>query len=143
MQFGRDKRRAAIHGRKRGNRIIFTRDTHQKDYLETREGKYLPVPHCIEGSEGWQIPEELRVEGAVYIDKPDFGFLGWKDYDLEEVELAGLCTDICVVTNALLIRTFYPDIKITVDASCCAGVTKESHEAALLTMKMCQIEVVS
>ncbi|MDE7425546.1 MAG: cysteine hydrolase [Lachnospiraceae bacterium] len=124
-----------------GEEIIFTRDTHQENYLDTNEGKYLPVPHCIEGTEGWQIPEDIAVEGAVYLNKPSFGYLDWKKYHLEEVELIGLCTDICVVSNALIIKALYPEIKVSVDASCCAGVTPESHQAALTTMKMCQVEV--
>ncbi len=124
-----------------GDEIIFTRDTHQPNYLETNEGKHLPVEHCIEGTEGWQIGEGLEVEGAIYIDKPSFGFMNWKDYDLEEVEIVGLCTDICVVSNALIIKATYPEIRVSVDASCCAGVTPESHDAALTTMKMCQVEV--
>lgn len=121
--------------------IIYTRDTHPENYLETREGKYLPVVHCVKGSEGWLIPEELRVEGCEVIDKPSFGYTGWEKYDFEEIEIIGLCTDICVVSNALMLKALYPEIKITVDASCCAGVTVESHKAALLTMKMCQIEI--
>lgn len=125
-----------------GDEIIFTRDTHQKDYLSTNEGKYLPVEHCIEGTDGWKIAEGLEVAGAIYIDKPTFGYLNWVDYKLEEVELIGLCTDICVVSNALIIKANYPEIKVTVDASCCAGVTPESHAAALTTMKMCQVEVI-
>ena len=124
-----------------GEQIIYTRDTHPENYLETREGKYLPVVHCVKGSEGWLIPEELRVEGCEVIDKPSFGYTGWEKYDFEEIEIIGLCTDICVVSNALMLKALYPEIKITVDASCCAGVTVESHRAALLTMKMCQIEI--
>ena len=124
-----------------GEQIIYTRDTHPENYLETREGKYLPVVHCVKGSEGWLIPEELRVEGCEVIDKPSFGYTGWEKYDFEEIEIIGLCTDICVVSNALMLKAIYPEIKITVDASCCAGVTVESHKAALLTMKMCQIEI--
>lgn len=126
----------------RGDEIIFTRDTHQSDYLKTNEGKHLPVEHCIEGTNGWKIADGLEVEDAIYIDKPSFGYLNWKDYNLEEVELVGLCTDICVVSNALIIKASYPEITVRVDASCCAGVTPESHMAALMTMKMCQIEVV-
>jgi nicotinamidase-related amidase len=124
-----------------GDQIIFTRDTHQSNYLETNEGKHLPVEHCIEGTKGWQIAEGLEVSGAIYIDKPSFGYLDWKQFDLEEVEMVGLCTDICVVSNALIIKATYPEIRVSVDASCCAGVTPESHEAALTTMKMCQVEV--
>ncbi len=125
-----------------GDEIIFTRDTHQPDYLGTNEGKYLPVKHCIEETEGWQIYEGLEVDGAIYINKPNFGYTGWAEFDFEEVELVGLCTDICVVSNALILKALFPEIKITVDADCCAGVTPESHEAALLTMKMCQVEVI-
>lgn len=125
-----------------GDEIIFTRDTHQADYLNTNEGKHLPVEHCIEGTDGWQIYEGLEVEGAIYVNKPTFGYLNWKEYNLEEVELIGLCTDICVVSNALIIKAMYPEIKVSVDASCCAGVTPESHAAALTTMKMCQVEVI-
>ena len=125
-----------------GDEIIFTRDTHQENFMETNEGKHLPVVHCIEGTEGWKIGEGLEVEGALYIDKPSFGYMNWKDYDLEEVEIIGLCTDICVVSNALIIKATYPEIKVTVDASCCAGVTPETHKAALTTMKMCQVEVI-
>lgn len=124
-----------------GNEIIFTRDTHQKDYLSTNEGKHLPVEHCIEGTEGWKIAEGLEVPDAIYIDKPSFGYLDWAKYNLEEVELVGLCTDICVVSNALIIKAVYPEIKVSVDSGCCAGVTPESHLAALTTMKMCQVEV--
>ena len=127
---------------KQGGQIIFTRDTHQTNYLETNEGKNLPVEHCIEGTDGWELWDGLEVPGAICINKPTFGYLGWKEYDLEEVELVGLCTDICVVSNALLIKAMYPEIKVKVDASCCAGVTPESHAAALTTMRMCQVEVI-
>ena len=128
--------------RNAGEEIIFTRDTHKENYLKTNEGKYLPVEHCIEGTKGWQIYEGLYKKGDKCIDKPSFGYLNWKDYDLQEVELVGLCTDICVVSNALIIKAQYPEIKVSVDASCCAGVTTESHDAALLTMKMCQVEII-
>ena len=99
------------------------------------------MEHCIEGTEGWQIWEGLEIPEAIYINKPTFGYLNWQDYELECVELVGLCTDICVVSNALIIKAQHPEIQVSVDASCCAGVTPESHEAALLTMKMCQVEV--
>lgn len=125
-----------------GEEIIFTRDTHQADYLNTNEGKHLPVEHCIEGTDGWKLWDGLEVPGAIYIDKPTFGYTKWADYNLEEVEMIGLCTDICVVSNALIIKAVFPEIKVTVDASCCAGVTPESHTAALATMKMCQVEVI-
>lgn len=122
--------------------IIFTRDTHTKDYLNTNEGKHLPVEHCIAGTDGWRIADGLEVADAVYIDKPSFGYMDWKHYNLEEVEIVGLCTDICVVSNALIIKATYPEINVTVDASCCAGVTPETHKAALETMKMCQVNVI-
>lgn len=130
--------------------IYATRDTHDTNYLKTSEGRYLPVEHCIKGSNGWEIREEIAkaMPQAVVIDKPAFGSPElvdklWKESRKEEIEieLIGLCTDICVVTNALLLKTGLPDTRICVDASCCAGVTPESHEAALLTMQMCQIEI--
>ena len=127
----------------RGDGVVFTRDTHFANYLETNEGKHLPVEHCIEGTHGWQIRDELFTEPMPIVDKLTFGNLNWKSFfDFEEVELIGLCTDICVVSNALILKAMYPEINITVDASCCAGVTPESHKAALTTMKMCQINVI-
>jgi nicotinamidase-related amidase len=131
--------------------IYATRDTHGEDYLETSEGRYLPVKHCIKGTMGWEIRKEVAqtMPQALVIDKPTFGSEELVQRLLEEskgeeieIELVGLCTDICVVTNALLLKTKLPETKIKVDAACCAGVTPESHEAALLTMKMCQVEVV-
>ena len=124
-----------------GNEIIFTRDTHLENYLETPEGKKLPVPHCIKGTKGWEIADGLYVEGSKIIDKPNFGWPHWKEENLEAVELIGLCTDICVVSNALIIKASFPDAAVSVDSSCCAGVTPESHEAALKTMAMCQIDI--
>lgn len=135
-------KRKILEYQEAGDEIIFTRDTHQENYLETNEGKHLPVKHCIEGTYGWQIADGLEVPNAIYINKPSFGYLNWKEYNLEEVELVGLCTDICVVSNALIIKAIYPEIKVSVDASCCAGVTPESHKAALVTMQMCQVEIV-
>lgn len=125
-----------------GDEIIFTRDTHFENYLETAEGKKLPVEHCIKGTKGWEIADGLYVEGSKVIDKPNFGWPHWSNEQLEDVELVGLCTDICVVSNALIIKATFPDAYVKVDSSCCAGVTVESHEAALKTMGMCQIEVV-
>ena len=127
----------------RGDKIIFTRDTHKSNYLKTNEGKHLPVEHCIEGTYGWIIANEVNYPEYKHINKKTFGYTLW-DYedDFEEIELIGLCTDICVVSNALILKAFYPEINITVDASCCAGVTPESHKAALTTMKMCQINVI-
>lgn len=131
--------------------IIATRDTHEVNYLETQEGRYLPVEHCIRGTEGWEVrPDiaELLTDACVY-DKPTFGstqmaediakLAGREDIELE---LIGLCTDICVVSNALLLKAKMPEVKISVDPACCAGVTPESHEAALRTMQACQIQMI-
>lgn len=126
----------------RGDRIIFTKDTHGENYLDTPEGKKLPVKHCINGTEGWQIVPGLEVENCEYIDKPTFGWLNWEGFGSnDEIELVGVCTDICVVSNALILKAKYPEAIISVDASCCAGVTPEKHNAALETMKSCQIDV--
>ncbi len=124
-----------------GYQIIFTRDTHFDNYLQTNEGRHLPVEHCIKGTDGWQIAEGLEVPGAIYVDKPTFGYVNWNEFELGDVELIGLCTDICVVSNALIIKALFPENNVYVDASCCAGVTPETHNAALATMKMCQIIV--
>ena len=127
----------------RGDEIIFTRDTHFDNYLETSEGKHLPIKHCIMGTHGWKIADDLEVPNCRYINKPTFGWLGWNmTNNFEEIELVGLCTDICVVSNALILKAMFPEISITVDASCCAGVIPETHKAALQTMKMCQINVI-
>ena len=132
--------------RKNGDIVIFTRDTHGENYLQSQEGKYLPVPHCIYGTDGWEIVEGLDVGECQYIDKPNFGWPHWETMgfdDKDGIELIGVCTDICVVSNALILKAMYPEIPITVDASCCAGVTPENHRAALLTMKSCQIDVIN
>ena len=128
--------------RENGDEVIFTRDTHHENYLNTNEGHYLPVVHCIENTKGWEIREGLYFEGAEIINKPSFGYTGWKEKTFEEIEIIGLCTDICVVSNALILKALFPEIKISVDPKCCAGVTPDSHNAALETMKMCQIEII-
>lgn len=132
--------------RKNGDQIVYTYDTHQDNYLHTHEGQKLPVKHCINGTHGWQVADEIAPqEGDTRIWKKCFGYNGWAMFgfqDCESVELVGLCTDICVVSNALIIRSMNPELDVIVDASCCAGVTPESHKAALLTMKMCQIDVI-
>ncbi|MDE7435944.1 MAG: cysteine hydrolase [Lachnospiraceae bacterium] len=127
-----------------GDQIIFTRDTHQKNYLDTQEGKNLPVEHCIEGTDGWQIAKELVVTPEdIVINKVTFGHVWNKDMIAgEEIELIGLCTDICVISNALGLKAVLPETPIKVDASCCAGVTPQSHVNALEAMKMCQIKVI-
>ena len=130
-------------------RIIFTRDTHGADYLSTQEGKNLPVPHCVCGTEGWQIIPELRASVQTVIDKPSFGSeelaaLLKKENEQEAIEcitLIGLCTDICVISNAMLIKAAMPEVPVIVDAACCAGVTVQSHKNALAAMKMCQIGI--
>lgn len=130
--------------------VLATRDTHEENYLDTQEGRNLPVKHCIRGTEGWQIRAEIgELIESEPIDKPTFGSvkLGERIYEIskrekvESVTLIGLCTDICVISNAMVIKAFLPEVKIIVDSSCCAGVTPESHERALETMKVCQVEV--
>ena len=128
-----------------GDNIIFTRDTHTQDYLNTSEGKHLPVVHCIKDTEGWEIYPGLDAENAKIINKPSFGFLYWKDFiensnDLH-IELIGLCTDICVISNALILKALFPEAEISVDSTACAGVTPETHNAALKSMQMCQINI--
>lgn len=130
-----------------GDDIIFTVDTHYENYLDTREGENLPVKHCIKGTEGWNIIDELvnyiYENNVKVVEKNAFGSIELpglvEHYD--EIELIGLCTDICVISNAILLKTYYPEKIIEVDASCCAGTTQQSHENALAAMKMCQIKV--
>lgn len=142
--------------RKFDGEIVATFDTHDKDYLKTQEGKLLPVEHCIDKTEGWCAPEELFnaiVDNDAWTStfrKKTFGSVELGEYlriknkvssHIDEIVLVGLCTDICVISNALLLKAFLPETKITVDADCCAGVTPESHENALRAMKMCQINI--
>ena len=130
--------------------VIATMDTHGENYMETQEGRYLPVPHCIRGTDGWKIRPDIEIllDGAKIYEKPTFGSVklaadlkALSEQEEIELELIGLCTDICVVSNALLLKAALPEIPISVDPACCAGVTPEKHEAALETMKSCQIEV--
>ena len=127
------------------NHVIYTKDTHYENYMDTREGRHLPVPHCIKGTAGHEIPGEILRDHDLIIEKPTFGSTELVRYleniEFDEVELIGLCTDICVVSNALLIKARFPEHEVSVDSSCCAGVTPATHEAALTTMKMCQINV--
>lgn len=129
--------------------VIFTRDTHGEDYLNTQEGKKLPVKHCIEGTYGWEICKELKeLVKTTPFDKPGFGSMELADYfrnirsPIDELCLAGLCTDICVISNAMILKACLPETRITVDSSCSAGVTPESHENALKAMSACQIEII-
>ena len=132
------------------NDIFATRDTHEKEYMTTQEGKYLPVEHCIAGTQGWEIEKKISelIKGATIIDKPTFGSVKLAEMIKEisqkeeiEIELVGLCTDICVVSNALLLKAYMPEVKISVDEACCAGVTPSKHDAAIETMRSCQIQV--
>lgn len=132
--------------RSKGDTVIFTRDTHYDNYAETQEGRKLPVVHCVKDTEGWQIDSSLQVKDSLVIDKPSFGSLELAESiynmdNVEGIELVGLCTDICVISNAMIIKAKMPEIPVGVDSSCCAGVTPESHRNALESMKMCQIEV--
>lgn len=130
-------------------RVIFTRDTHDEGYFKTQEGMRLPVEHCVKDTEGWQIIDALSPYVREVIDKPTFGSLKLVELltaerdEIEEIELCGLCTDICVISNAMLLKAALPEVKITVHAGLCAGVTPESHENALAAMRMVQIDVVS
>ena len=130
-------------------RVIFTKDTHSPDYLSTQEGKNLPVEHCIKGAKGWEICPALTEYASEVIEKPTFGSVALaerlkKDNEtnpIEKITLVGLCTDICVISNALLLKATFPEIEISVISKACAGVTPKSHENALNAMKMCQIIV--
>lgn len=133
-------------------KVIFTRDTHGENYMETQEGANLPVPHCIRGTKGWEIRAELEaLRTGPAVDKPTFGSVELAHMLAQEnlsesvgsVTLIGLCTDICVISNAMIIKATLPEIPVIVDAACCAGVTPESHQNALAAMKMCQINVVN
>ena len=124
-------------------KVIFTRDTHFADYMNTQEGKKLPVEHCIKDTDGWQICDELKPYVNEVVDKITFGSIDLPQMitDADEIELCGLCTDICVISNAMILKATFPEVKITVDSSCCAGVSVESHNNALDAMKAVQIEV--
>ena len=133
--------------------VVYTRDTHDEDYLDTQEGKKLPVIHCVRDTEGWQLQKDIEAlmteRKSLVFDKPIFGSIQMagclsginKLAPIEEIEIVGLCTDICVISNALLLKAAMPETPIRVDASCCTGVTPESHHHALEAMRMCQIEI--
>lgn len=125
--------------------LIFTQDTHGENYLDTQEGQKLPVPHCIKDTKGWNICRQLLPYTlfATILEKPTFGNtdLIAETAEYDRIVLMGVCTDICVISNAMLLKAFYPEKEICVDASCCAGVTPESHARALEAMKMCQIDI--
>lgn len=142
--------------RKFDGKIIATRDTHGEGYLSSEEGRHLPVPHCLKGTEGWEICSEVQEAllgkpGHIIIDKPAFGSKELGEYvkkldgtenPVEEITLIGLCTDICVISNALLLKAYLPEVPVRVVASCCAGVTPQSHDQALEAMKICQVEII-
>ena len=132
--------------RRNGWKIVFTRDTHTKEYPNTQEGKHLPVVHCVKDTDGWAIREGLAMDSDRVFDKPAFGSVelmrAAQDWQPDEIELVGLCTDICVIANAMLLKAFYPEKEIIVDSTCCAGSTPENHERALQAMKACQIDIV-
>lgn len=140
--------------------IFYTRDTHYEDYMSTSEGRHLPVPHCILGTDGWQVNADVMAasEGATFVDVQNKYTFGMQDiaallesipdvcdvenYEVESIEMIGVCTDICVVSNALILKAVYPEIPITVYSDCCAGTSIDAHEAALKVMQMCQIDVI-
>lgn len=128
--------------------VVFTLDTHSAIYLETQEGKNLPVPHCIKGTDGWRLDSKIEPLslGRRIFEKPTFGSVELAEFvannDYTDITLIGLCTDICVLSNAMLIKAFLPEVKVSVIESCCAGVTPESHKNALSAMKMCQIHII-
>ena len=128
-------------------KVIFTRDTHFDNYMQTQEGKKLPVSHCIKDTDGWQICDELKPYAETVIDKVTFGSINLPEIlrdskeSIDEIVLCGLCTDICVISNAMILKSAFPEVKLTVDASCCAGVTVDSHITALNAMRAVQIEI--
>ncbi|MGN0432753.1 MAG: cysteine hydrolase family protein [Lachnospiraceae bacterium] len=135
--------------------VLFTRDTHTKNYLQTAEGKKLPIEHCIKGTKGWELQADIdslqKELKAPVFDKITFGSKGLAEYisdnivefgGISSIVICGLCTDICVISNALLLKAYLPEIPIVIDSSICAGVTSQSHDNALKAMEMCQIEVV-
>lgn len=142
-----------------GNKVLFTKDTHDKNYMSTQEGRNLPVAHCIKGTRGWELTPEILKEfeiisensiDEIVYEKGQFGSIDlarrideeWKEDNTLEVELVGLCTDICVLSNAMVIKSLSPELELIVDSNCCAGVSPESHHNALESMKMCQIKIV-
>lgn len=133
--------------------VVFTYDTHFENYMQTQEGKNLPVPHCIEGTDGWELVEPLeklrRDNGYTCFKKHTFGSRSLAEYlaeenlkaPIEEIVFVGICTDICVISNAILTKAYLPEVRLVVDAACCAGVTVQSHHTALAAMRACQIEI--
>jgi len=131
----------------RGDEVVFTRDTHGENYLTTQEGRNLPVKHCIRETDGWRIASAIDTSGCTILDKVTFGSMELAEYVAQRkpmsVELVGLCTDICVISNAMILKASMPEVPVGVDASCCAGVTPESHKNALGAMKACQVVILN
>lgn len=136
----------------RAQRVIYTLDTHEENYLSTQEGRKLPVPHCIKGTWGHALADGLLVkDGSEKIEKPTFGSVTLGETvrgmlergEIDSVELIGVCTDICVISNAMLLKAYCTELPVSVDVSCCAGVTPQSHETALSSMRACQIDIES
>ena len=132
------------------NLIFFTQDTHYSNYLTTQEGRFLPVEHCIKDTYGWQITPTLDTKNGLFVEKEKFGYTDWIgqfcqheiiNHQVDSIELVGVCTDICVVSNALILKAVFPEIPVIVDANCCAGTSVEAHNAALRTMRSCQVIV--
>lgn len=139
-----DKVTAAVA---QGDTVVFTQDTHTPDYLNTQEGRKLPLAHCVKGTAGWEIVAPLAeyAKGRTCFEKPTFGsteLAHWATrQDVDQIELVGLCTDICVISNAMLLKAALPEVPVAVDSACCAGVTPQSHQTALDAMKACQIAI--
>ncbi|MBQ1518229.1 MAG: cysteine hydrolase [Ruminococcus sp.] len=131
-------------------RIIATLDTHSENYMDTQEGRRLPVPHCIRGTDGWQledIVEKALDDDCIKLEKVTFGaidlpFAVGRDEDIEEIQIIGVCTDICVISNAMILKAAFPEVPVKIIADCCAGVTPESHKNALEAMKVCQMDII-
>ena len=141
------KNKIAAANESGNTKVVFTRDTHTVDYLNTQEGRHLPVSHCVKDTDGWQICSELMPYAKNVVDKVSFGSVDLpsiiaKSDNVESIELCGLCTDICVISNAMILKATFPETKISVDSSCCAGVTVDSHNNALNAMRMTQIEII-
>ena len=129
--------------KEKGYRIIATRDTHHKDYMDTQEGKNLPVVHCIKGTPGWEVIDEIKPYVDEYVDKPTFGFLGWKDVikNPEAIEMCGTVTSICCIANAVILKATFSETPISVYKDLCSDISIESHNAALTVLKAQQISV--
>lgn len=130
--------------------VIFTMDTHYDNYLDTQEGKNIPFKHCIKGTEGWEICSDLKPYAKMCVTKNTFGAAALPDIIqnnidevIEEIEVCGLCTDICVVSNVMMLKSVFPEARIIVDASCCAGTTEKNHKAALYTMSLVQVDIIN